>query len=384
MKILYVVNDIEYFLAHRAELARGFHSLGHTIIVAAGNCNGERNPDGLEGFTFIPLRINRHSFNPRGDIQLVRNFSRIIKEMQPDVVHSITIKPNLYVGLAAAVLVSRPVSSQIRFVMTFAGLGKVFETPSCFRHRLRRFVVEKAMKYVSTRLNLGVTFENARDLEELVGAGVFSRDQCIVMMGAGIDLEEYKAGSRSGRLRFLLASRMIAEKGVDTYLAIAKRFHNLNSKVEFQLAGAIDDTNPDAVTSSTIKDAENSGSIVYKGFVAPADMPELLADIDVVCLPTRLQEGLPRILLEGAASGCAIIASDQPACQDVVHIGKTGWLLKKPDEEHLFMAIRDAVNNIEETRKMGKRAQALVHQKPVSDEKIREHFQQIYNGSNNA
>ncbi len=381
LKILYVVNDIEYFLAHRAALARGIESLGHEVIIAAGDHWGEARPEDFPGLEHIPFDIDRQAFSISGDFQLMRTFSKIIKKHKPDVVHSITIKPNLYIALAATILLPRLQSKSIRFVMTFAGLGKIFEVAGGAWLRVRRSMVERALRFAATRLNLGVTFENRQDMDTLLDANVFSRGQCRVMMGAGIDLELYKPNPKSGRLRILLASRLIAEKGVDTYLAVARRFHDSGADMEFLLAGALVETNPDAISPDLIRDSETNGSIIYKQYIQPADMPSLLADIDVVCLPTRLQEGLPRILLEAAASGCALIASDQPACRTIVHHGETGWLLSTPDEECLFQAIEGAFYSIAETRLMGRRARVLAQQLPIGHAQIRDQFLQIYCGS---
>ncbi len=384
MKILYVVNDIEYFLAHRARLAREIGAEGHEVIIAAGNHWGKAAPKDMAGLDYTLFDINRQAFSLLGDMKLMHTFSGLIKKHQPDIVHAITIKPILYSAMAAAFLVPARITDSTRFVMTFAGLGKIFENTGGVWQKVRRFLVEKTLKITSSRLDVVATFENSRDRDLLANKGLFKPERCLAVMGAGIDLDAYKVRQRSGSLRVLLASRLINEKGVDTYIAVARRFRNLGIDVEFHLAGAMDRSNPDAVDPEMLARAEADGAIVYRQFVLPADMPGLLAEMDVICLPTRLQEGLPRSLLEAAASGCAMIATDQAACRMIVRSGKTGWLLSKPDEENLYNAVKCAVDDVAETRMMGCRAAKLVRELPVSNRQICNQFLELYQGSSHG
>jgi glycosyltransferase involved in cell wall biosynthesis len=116
--------------------------------------------------------------------------------------------------------------------------------------------------------------------------------------------------------------------------------------------------NPSSVTQAEIDAWVNEGIVEYWGW--REDMPKVLSQADIVCLPTYYGEGLPKSLLEGAASGCALVATNIPGCQEVVRHGETGWLVPPRNVPALTAALEEAIGDPTLRAKFGAAARDLV------------------------
>jgi glycosyltransferase involved in cell wall biosynthesis len=64
------------------------------------------------------------------------------------------------------------------------------------------------------------------------------------------------------------------------------------------------------------------------------DMPAVYQAAHIVCLPSY-REGLPKALLEAAASGRPIVATDVPGCREIVRHDENGLLVPARDAKAL-------------------------------------------------
>lgn len=351
MRILYFVNDLAYFRAHRLALATMAMDEGHEVALIAG---GADSGDGLPpGIALHRITLDRHR-PALSDLGAAWALSRIARQWQPDVIHAITMKPVL---LACLVLpfIRPPSGRNRRVVLTFAGLGRVFE-PAGAVGNLRRRLVAAAIRSGAARISAVATFENRSDLARLVADGVFPPDRAVSIMGAGIDPRLFyapPARERHAPLVFLFASRLLASKGVGDFLAAARILAGRGSTARFLIAGPGDPGFPDNVDVAGALAESPTDRIRFLGAVSPDAMPDLLRRADVVCLPSRLSEGFPRSLIEAAACGCALIGTDQPAIRQIVIEGETGWLVPAGDPAALVDAMAVADADPARTRAMG-------------------------------
>lgn len=391
MKIIYIVNDMNYFRAHREKLALKAHQK-HDVTVVSGYADQTELTDWPEGMALVRVNLNRHALDPVSDLKFCFAIRRIIAEIRPDIVHAITIKPILFGGLAAAVFSSRKWREKARLVWTFPGLGKVFEPSDRIYNKLRRQLIARSLRFVAKRLSTIATFENNSDRDTIVDNGILPAEHTYSLMGAGIDFNAFgiDIGS-SGRtqpdrhfdasvpITFLMASRLINGKGVNQYLrAVRTVRESMNVQARFLLAGIDEESNPDAVDKNTIWASVERGDIEFIGAVPQNQMADLLGRCDVFCLPTLLREGFPRSLIEAAASGCALIATDQESVRPLVNPGKTGWLLSPPIQDGLEKSIVEAAQNPALTRRFGISARKLIQQLPVDEETINSEFMALY------
>ena len=387
LKILYIANELSYFRAHRENVAISMANDGHEVIVASGEALNTDIKDWPASMKLMSLEMDKHALRLTGDLNLIRHLAKTIRQEKPDIVHAITIKPILMGSLAARLILSTKEQDKIKFIWTFAGLGKIFEPSFKTSINLRKKLVSVALKVCNKRLNAVTTFENKTDQKFMIEQGLTTDNSSHVLMGTGLSLSHYKRDAKtrqrpkSASLVFLMATRLINEKGVDVYLKAAQYFHentDTTDKARFLLAGTRDPSNPDSIDMNIIDKAVSDGCIEFIGAVGQQDMPALFNRADVFCLPTRLREGFPRSLLEAAACGCALIASDQETNRRIVLDGKTGVLLPKADLLNLKNAILTAINNKELNLKMGRAANKYVQSLPVRNEDIVEKFKTIY------
>jgi len=268
---------------------------------------------------------------------------------------------------------------------TFAGLGKIFEPTQSAAKIARRKLVVVALNTVRIFTKPWCTFENEADRQYMIDKWVAASDRAVAVLGTGMDTQHFSPASdgqkKTGPITFYMATRLIGEKGVDTFLTAAKNIKADNKDCRFVLAGLVDESNPDAIPLERINRAVERGDIEFLGAVSQADIPRTLREADVFCLPTRLREGFPRALLEAAGCGVALMATNQTPMRTLVPDERTGWLFSPPNVKELEICMREALAHPEQTRQMGKNARDLVEHLPVDATSIAKAFSKVYKGA---
>lgn len=339
-KVVVICNDQEYFLRHRLAVVEKLVQTGAEVTVVTGGAKSPlRRP---EGWTFVHMPIERFSFRPLGDLAIVARSARLIAAIRPDAVHLITLKPAVFSGFAA-ILARLIGAGPRRILITIPGLGRLM-SPGAASGRAAsaaRAIVRRAIGFLSGRPGVYFTFETAHDRDLWLSEGLIQDDNSTVINGAGVDPLLFHPGSdkASGdRVKVLFASRLLKAKGLDAFIEAARR-HNGRSDVEFIVAGMIEPNDPDGYSPEELR---KESAISFLGEVK--DMPALLRDVDLACLPTRYGEGIPRILIEAAASGVACLATDLDGCKEIVEDGVSGTLVPASEPEALARHIGDAID----------------------------------------
>jgi glycosyltransferase involved in cell wall biosynthesis len=384
MQILFVINELSYFLAHRERLAKDALASGHEVTVASGSCHAADIKALDPNIKLIELDLDKHKFRPFADAKLIYTFIKIVRRLRPDIVHCFTIKPILMGGIATAL--AKLTGAPSRLVWTFAGLGKIYETTDSLGDKIRRWCVTSALRVVSYVSSAHATFENDEDRASMVARKVIPSNRSLTVMGTGIDLELFSMTDRVEQaedvpVRILMATRLINAKGVNEYIEAARHFRP-GGRAQFMLAGIADPTNPDAVEQGVITKAHSDGDIEFLGEVSQRDMTKLLPQTDVFCLPTQLKEGLPRSLLEAAACGVALIGSNQQTIATMVIPDKTGWLVDPFDLTSILDALDEAIHDPKKTARYGWAARQNLENLPVTAEAIWSQFERIYQAPN--
>lgn len=346
-RIVYVVTEDWYFWSHRLDLARAARDAGFNVTIATRvTDHGERIRQ--EGFRLVPLAMIRRSRNLFQEWTTAAELVRLYKTVRPDVVHHVAMKPILY-GSFAAWIAGVPV-----VINAFAGLGYTFteERLRLFRWSLK--VCLKAMVQLSRSL---VLVQNHDDEEQLINEGVVSAGRTRVIAGSGIDLRVFCVQAPpAGRPIIVLPARMLWDKGVGEFVEAARYLRKKGVHARFALVGRRDDHNPAAIQPSVLAAWVEEGFVEWWGH--REDMPAVYQTASLVVLPSY-REGLPKVLLEAAASGRAIVTTDVPGCRDVVRQNENG-LLVPPKSWH---ALADAIERLLEDRhrreRMGARGREL-------------------------
>lgn len=333
MKVLIVLNSAWNLLNFRSVLIQALLAQGHQVVLAAPADEQVPTLEAL-GARFIDLPMQAHGTNPLADLGLFWRFLQLIKAEQPDVLLAYTAKPNVYGGLAGRWL-------GVPVVNNIAGLGSVFIQGgwlSSLLTALYRLALTHARR---------VFFQNPDDYLQFVEMGLVRAEQCTLLPGSGVNLQRFQpvplpslqsADERNGqstnnrRFVFLMVARLLKDKGVQEFADAARLLKSSYPWVDFILLGFKDFQNPNAVAEEQLASWQEKGWVTYWG--SSADVREPLALADCVVLPSY-REGTPRTLLEAAAMGRPLVASDVPGCREVVRHGFNGLLCRPRDSQDL-------------------------------------------------
>lgn len=374
-RILFLCNDGFYFRQHRQHLALRMADDGWDVHVGTGGDIGE----GDERLTFHRLTVERWRLSPGADLALTRQIRGLVRTLRPDIVHAMTMKPAVVTALALSPLVA-PRPAPRRIVLTFPGLGRIFEDFSVAGHARRRLVEFTLARFLANP-RARATFENASDRAYFVDQGIAPAEHAVLVTGAGLDLDDFAASAERpdhapGRLRVLWASRFIRGKGLHAFVEAAEKARAAGADAEFLVAGYADPGHADRLTQAEIDAVAANPAIRFLGHVT--DMPGLFEKVDALVLPSQYQEGLPRILIEGAAAGVALIASDVPGCREIVEDGLTGRLLTGVSGDAVWAALRDLVADPADARRLGRAAHDLVWRRGFDERTVQNAFIAAY------
>jgi glycosyltransferase involved in cell wall biosynthesis len=354
LRILIVINVDRFFLSHRLQVALSALSSGHEVHIASSLTQSRTLLQDL-GFIVHPLEMNRSNTGPIGLIKLFVIMLHLFWKLRPDILHLVTIKPVLVGGAAARFSPVRGV------VFAVSGLGHVFIADGVYA-RLRRNIVRVWYRFVLGFPNMRIIFQNVDDYREIASTARLLPDQAVIIPGSGVDLSEYVITPLPGKEPVvLMASRLLSTKGVREFVAAAELLRAEGLAARFWLAGDLDPGNPASIQSHELVSWRNCGAVELLG--QRSDIPALMAHSHLVVLPSYYGEGLPKVLIEAAACGRAVITTDMPGCRAAIEPGITGVLVPVKDSVTLAAEIKRLVEDRVTCEAMGlagrKRAEQL-------------------------
>ena len=332
-RILIVVNAEWYFWSHRLAFARALRERGHDVVIAAAVERGMGSRIEADGFRFVQIPFVRGRLAALADVRAWFALVRLYQEERPDLLYHTTIKPILYGSLAASV------ARLARRVNAIPGLGQVF-APTSLSARLRLWCVSTAYRLVFMGRRVRVIFQNDDDRRLFVEQRLVRAAQSIVIRGSGVNLSQFFPTPEPASAEppiVVLASRLLWDKGVGELVEASRRLKRMNVQCRTVIVGIPDVDNPRAVPVETLEAWQREGVVEWWGL--RSDMPEVMSQSAVVVLPSYYPEGVPRILLEAAASGRPVVTTDAPGCRDAVRNGLSGLLVPPRDVEALVLAL---------------------------------------------
>ena len=350
-KILFLFADDRFFWSHRLPVARAALRQGYEVVLATGLYGSAQRIE-AEGFRLIPLKLLRKMDSPFNDLRAVRQIRQTYRAEKPDIVHLVGIKAVLCGSLASVGASPRPTLNAL------TGLGYLVASPSR-KAGLLRFIIWHAFRFLLNRPGHCVLVENQEDKQLLTGRIGVPAEKVIVTRGSGVDVNWFHATPEpKGVPVVLLASRMLWIKGVQQFVAAAQLLRQKGLSARFILAGDGDPNSPSCVPRQQLLDWQNSGAIEWWGH--NQDMTAVFRQANVVCLPSHGGEGVPKVLMEAAASGRAIVTTDVPGCRDIVRDGVNGVLVPPKDVPALAHAIEKLLSD------PPRRAQMAIHGRNIA------------------
>lgn len=343
-RLLFFVSEDWYFWSHRLPIARAARDAGFEVLVA---CRVDQHQERIEkeGFKLIHIGLKRKSKNIFKEIFSVLEIVRIYRRERPDIVHHVAVKPILYGSLAARI------AGVPAVVNAMAGLGFIFVAQG-LKASILRYLIIFAYRLVFFPKNTIGIFQNPEDLKLFVDARIVKKEKTVLIRGSGVDTSRFiYLPEPAGIPTLVLAARMIWDKGVSNFVGAARILKNNGVVCRMILVGSPDLENPKSIPEKTLRSWNSEGIIEWWGH--REDMLEVFAQSNIVVLPTTYGEGVPKILIEAASCGRAIVATDVPGCREIVRHNINGFLISTGDSTILADTLKVLIENPKLRVKMG-------------------------------
>jgi glycosyltransferase involved in cell wall biosynthesis len=255
-------------------------------------------------------------------------------------------------------------------VNALMGLGWVFSSESTKARALRPLVAAALRASLAGEATRTIV-QNSDDATLLRKQRLILAEHIRLIRGSGVDPKRFAiTPPPAGPPLVVLPARLLVAKGVREFMQAASILKAEGINTRFALVGKPDADNVGTISRAEIERFVATGDIEYWGW--REDMPSVLSAASLVCLPTFYGEGLPKALLEAAASGRAIVAADVPGCREIVRRGENGWLVPPRDVPALAAALREAIARPDICARYGLAGRRLVEREFSLDAVIRD------------
>jgi glycosyltransferase involved in cell wall biosynthesis len=351
-RLLYVVTEDWYFLSHRLPMARAAKAAGYEVHVATRIKDGEAAIK-TEGFVPHALSWSRGSLSPFGSLAAIVELRQLLGTIEPDIVHNVSLKPVL-LGTAASLGLSRTA-----VVNSVTGLGTLFIGEAKVSGMTRR-AVRFALKHLWRRGRSKTVVQNPDDRTFVVALGV-PAESVVLIAGSGVDTRLLAPlPEPPPPVTAAYVGRMLADKGVHTLIDAFARLGKRGVALQLLLAGDCDKENPGSLAPEQLREFASLYGINWLGHVA--DIRTVWARAHFAVLASR-REGLPKSLLEAAACGRAMVATEAPGCREIAIDGETALTVPVDDVGALADAMARLAGDAALREQFGKAARALVEAK---------------------
>lgn len=376
-RLTFVINHAAFFVSHRLPIALHARERGYRISLVtgqAGSAGMELDAErrlAAEGIDHRRVAFGASSMNPLVELSGLAQLIASLRWLRPDIVHCASPKGILYGGLAAR-LTRVPA-----LVLAVSGMGYAF-TQGSGRSLARRAIstlYRRAARIAFAHPNRRFIVQNRIDRQFLLDSRLAGDGDIELIAGSGVSLDDFAGmGPQAKQRLVLLPARMLVDKGVREIVEAARRIRADAAGWRFVLAGAADYRSPSAIPPAEIRAWQAEGVVEWLGHVD--DMLPLYRDAAIVCLPSY-REGMPKVLLEAAAAGCATVTTDVPGCCEAIADGVTGDLVPVRDSSALADTLLALIKDDDRRRRYGSAGRLMARQR-FSIESVKDRTMEIY------
>ena len=365
-RLLYVVNEDWAFLLNRLPMARAAQRAGFEVHVATRVSNGAAAIE-AEGFTLHPIPLRRGGISPLSAIPAIFALRQITGRIKPDIAHHSGLQCCVFGSIAA-------LGRKFPYVSALTGMGYVY-TSATWRTRLLKTILKWILPSLLNRPGDIVLVQNPDDRAALVDLGL-SEARIVLIPGSGVDTDALlPLPEPDGPITYGFAGRLLTDKGIRALVAAHDTVRGQGLDTNLLIAGNPDPANPASVSLREVNEWAQRPGITWLGHVK--DIASLWKRCHFAILPSH-REGLPGSLMEAAACGRAMIATDAPGCREIVIDDQTGLLVPIEDPRALAQAIVRLATSPELRARYGQAARELVVTK-LSASIIGEQVVRLYN-----
>ena len=340
-RLLFLVTDDRYFISHRLPMARAAKAAGYEVHVAT---HISRFEDAIkaEGFVLHELsweKAGQTPFTLARDVLIIR---RLYRSVRPDIINHVALKPVILGMLAAFGLGMAKVN-------IITGLGSGFIGRD-WKGRILKSVLVAALRMLLNSKRTVSVVQNSDDRETLISIGI-NPETVNLILGSGIDIDNTEPlAEPSGPITVGITSRMLDDKGIRPLVTAQSKLQARGLDIRLLLAGEPDPTNRSTLSEAEMKAFAAMPGIEWLGHID--DVKTVWVRAHIAALPSR-REGLPKSLLEAAAFGRPIIATNVPGCREVARHGENALLVPVDDAAALAHAIETLANDRELRARFG-------------------------------
>lgn len=350
-KLLYFITEDWYFCSHRLPLALAAQGAAYDVAVVT-HVNEHGEAIRRAGIRLIPFNLSRRGMNLLSELAVLARLTALYRKEKPDLVHHVAMKPVLYGSLAAKL-------TDVPYVVNaLAGMGYVFTSDEPMA-RLLRPAISKAFRVLLNSSRSRLILQNQDDRGMFIRKRFIDEERIRLIRGSGVDTAVFSPTPEpSGIPVVMLASRMLWDKGIKEFVEAARQLKDRGIDARFVLVGDTDPHNPSAIQKKQLIAWHSEGVIEWWGH--REDMPTVFSESHIICLPSFYGEGVPKVLIEAAASGRPIVTTNTPGCREIVKNGENGLLVPVRSTMELADAISSLIENKELRQKMGARGREIV------------------------
>lgn len=346
-KILLICGSSQTVVNFRLGLIKRMQEYGYSVSVIALD---DRHKDKIveKDVEFYCTNTDNRSIDPFKMKRLQREYYGLIKKVEPDIVFTFMLKPNIF-GIRAA----RKFGTKKIFAMV-EGAGDVFTNTGLKWKIIRGFVCRLYRR--SFKSADKVFFLNEDDRKEFIERKLVKPEQCEVIPGIGVDIDRFSYKQIKNRRTFIMVARMLKTKGVLEYCKAARLVKQSYPDAVFDYLGA-----EGTVKLSEIKEFIDDGTVNYLG--TTDDVRPYLETCSMFVLPSSYREGVPMSILEAEATGRGVITTDSVGCKETVTDSYNGFLIERGNINDLADKIKWCIEHPQEIDRFGANSRALVEQK---------------------
>ncbi|MGB8629268.1 MAG: glycosyltransferase family 4 protein [Xanthobacteraceae bacterium] len=330
-RLLYVVAEDWAFLSHRLPMARAARDAGFEVHVATRVDNGAAAIE-AEHFILHPVPFARGSLQPSASLKTIAALRRIYAEVRPTLTHHVALQACVLCMIAA-------LGKRTAHVNAFIGLGYSF-TANTGKARILRTTIGAMLRFLINRDGSIALVQNEDDLSVLMALGI-PKDRIALIRGSGVDIKRFTPlPEPDGTITFGFVGRLLEDKGIRTLIAAQRSLWARGIETKLLIAGTPDPANPTSIPEAEALSWNREPGISWLGHID--DIAGFWGKAHVAVLPSR-REGLPLSLMEAAACGRTMVASDVPGCREIVVHEQTGLLFPVDNAEALAAAMEHLV-----------------------------------------
>tara|TARA_B100001059_G_C17766841_1_gene546119 strand:- start:82 stop:1257 length:1176 start_codon:yes stop_codon:yes gene_type:complete len=365
-RLVFVVNSLDSFESHRFPIAVSALKEGYDVFIIYGESRTAKLSQFVSiGIKLIKVSGRRGSTNIFLEVIYALELFSIVRNLKPDLIHLITLKPILYGGIAAWFC------SVPALVIAVTGMGSIIIKRSLIASAFKA-LIRSALRIVTLHSNHTIIVQNIDDKADLIAWGVAKSKNVRLIAGSGVDLSQFCMTDEHDAIPVVtFLGRLIKDKGFSEFVDAVRILRNRGILARFWVVGSPDYENPTSVSKNELEKLSDENVVELLGY--RENVTEIYNETNIVCLPSY-REGLPKSLIEAAACGRAIVTTDVPGCRDAITPDVTGFLVPAKSPNALADKIQTLIENPDLRKQMGGAGRALAEKNFAIEKIVSQHL----------